>query len=190
MLNKSIICGLLLLCASAVFAQKLSVVSPNQKVTLSLSNPTNADEGSWYLKVQYTADGKTSDAIPEIKLGIVRADQAFASELKFIKAGKPLAINEQYTALTGKRSQCSNAANEVVVSFENPDKSKLNLILRAYNDGVAFRYEFPDKAGSFVVKDELTAYMIPETTKRWLEKWNTANEGLYTAMTDGNTQQA
>ena len=41
-----------------------------------------------------------------------------------------------------------NAANEVVVSFENPSKAKLNLIIRAYNDGITFRYEFPEKQGS------------------------------------------
>jgi len=55
---------------------------------------------------------------------------------------------------------------------------------------VAFRYEFPEKEGSFVVKDEFTSYSIPQSAKRWLEKWNTANEGLYIAMNDDNTQQS
>ena len=75
-----------------------------------------------------------------------------------MKAGKPILINEQYTVLHGKKSVCRNSANEVIVSFENPSKAKLNIIIRAYNDGIAFRYEFPEKQGSFVVKDELTAY--------------------------------
>jgi hypothetical protein len=55
---------------------------------------------------------------------------------------------------------------------------------------VAFRYEFPEKEGSFVVKDEFTSYSIPQSAKRWLEKWNTANEGLYITMNDDNTQQS
>jgi hypothetical protein len=87
------------------------------------------------------------------------------------------------------RSQCSNSANETIVYFENPDKSKLNLIIRAYNDGAVFRYEFPGKDGTFIMKDEYTSYDIPSDTKRWLEKWNAANEGLYSAMNDDNTQQ-
>jgi len=98
-------------------------------------------------------------------------------------------INEQYTALHGKKSVCTNSANEVIVSFENPSKAKLNIIIRAYNDGVAFRYEFPDKHGSFVIKDELTSYTIPQETTRWMEKWNTANEGLYNAMSEDRVQQ-
>ena len=65
----------------------------------------------------------------------------------------------------------------------------MNLIIRAYNDGVAFRYEFPEKEGSFVMNDELTAYSITDSTKRWMEKFNPANEGLYSTMKDGNTQQ-
>jgi len=181
--------AIILLLTTSAFSQKTTVVSPNQKVNIALYNQQNADTGEWYLKVSYNNEGKTNEAIPQINLGISRSDQDFAKELKFLKAGKPLLINEQYTAVHGKRAQCNNSANEVVVSFENPNKSKLNLIIRAYNDGVAFRYEFPEKEGSFVVKDEFTSYSIPETTKRWMEKWNTANEGLYSMMNDDNTQQ-
>jgi len=141
------------------------------------------------LKVTYTLDGKSSEVLSNIAIGLDRADQVFGNELKFLKVGKPILINETYTATHGKRSVCSNSANETTVSFVNPDNSKLNIIIRAYNDGVAFRYEFPDKAGTFVMNDELTTYQVPDGTKRWLEKFNTANEGLYTTMTDGKTQQ-
>ena len=101
---------------------------------------------------------KKSEVIPQISLGLSRADQTFSKELKFLKAGKPVLIDENYTAVHGKRSQCRNTANETVVSFENPAKAKMNIIIRVYNDGVAFRYQFPEKAGSFVMNDELTAY--------------------------------
>jgi len=171
------------------FSQKVTVVSPNQKINIELFNSQNGEVGEWYLKVNYLNNGKISEAIPKINLGISRADQNFSKELKFLKAGKTLSINEQYVALHGKRSQCSNSANEAVVSFENPGKAKLNLIIRAYNDGVAFRYEFPEKEGSFVVKDELTAYTIPSSTKRWMEKWDLANEGPYSLIKDESIQQ-
>ncbi|HPS13585.1 MAG TPA: glycoside hydrolase family 97 catalytic domain-containing protein, partial [Prolixibacteraceae bacterium] len=98
-------------------------------------------------------------------------------------------VNESYTAIDGKRSQCSNSANEIVVSLENPSKAKMNLIVRAYNDGVAFRYEFPEKEGTFKIIDDLTTYSIPDSTRRWLEKFNPANEGLYSMMKDGSEQK-
>ena len=184
-----IITGFILLCSLAVFSQKVTIVSPNHKINVVLYNQQNTDVGEWYLKVNYNHDDKIYEAIPQILLGLSRSDQDFSKDLKFLKVGKPSLINDQYTVLHGKRAQCSNSANEIVVSFENPSKAKLNIIIRAYNDGVAFRYEFPEKNGSFVVKDELTSYEIPQVTKRWMEKWNTANEGLYRTMNDDNVQQ-
>jgi len=184
-----IIVGFILLSTITVFSQKITVNSPNKKINVGLYNTKNGDSGEWYLKVSYTNNGKASEAIPQITLGLSRADQDFSKELKFLKVSKPLLLNELYKALHGKRSQCGNSANETVVSFENPGKAKLNLIIRAYNDGITFRYEFPEKAGSFVMNDELTTYSIPDSTKRWMEKFNPANEGLYSTMKDGGTQQ-
>lgn len=183
------ITSILLYLSLGLYAQKTTVISPNQKIIVELFNTRGSEKGEWFLKVKISDKGKTSEIIPQIALGLDRNDQDFSKELKFLKAGKTLLINEEYTAIHGKRSQCSNSANEVVVTFENPTKARMNLILRAYNDGVAFRYEFPEKSGSFVMKDELTAYSIPDSTKRWLQKFNPANEGLYTFMKDGEVQQ-
>jgi alpha-glucosidase len=180
---------LLISCTFTAFAQKAVVQSPNGKIRVGIFCEQNDNIGNWHLQVGFSDNSKIAEVIPKIDLGISRSDQDFLKELKFLKAGKQLLLNEQYTALHGKRSLRSNSANELILYFENPSKAKLNLIIRAYNDGVAFRYEFPEKEGSFVVKDELTSYTIPETTKRWMEKWNTANERLYSVMNDGNTQQ-
>jgi hypothetical protein len=188
-MKHKILAGLFILFTSTALPQKVTVVSPNNKVSVALYNVQNTDVGVWFLKVSCFNNDKISVAIPRIKLGLSRSDQEFSKDLKFLKSGKPLSITEQYTALHGKRASCSNSASETVVYFENPGKAKLNLIIRAYNDGVAFSYEFPEKEGSFTVKDELTSYDIPPSAKRWLEKWNTANEGLYSVMNDDNTQQ-
>ncbi|MEO8405613.1 MAG: glycoside hydrolase family 97 catalytic domain-containing protein [Chitinophagaceae bacterium] len=158
--------------------------SPNKKIGVALFCNQNTDTGEWFLKASYKDSIKIADAIPRIDLGLSRSDQDFSKELRFLKAGKSVMISEQYNVLHGKKSFCTNSANEVVISFENPSKAKLNIIIRAYNDGIAFRYEFPEKEGRFVIKDELTAYTIPKETTRWMEKWNAANEGLYTAMSD------
>jgi alpha-glucosidase len=166
--------------------QKATVQSPNQKIVAGLFCQQNGDVGEWYINASCNNAGKTAEVIPRIDLGLSRSDQDFAKDLKFLKTGKPVVINEQYTALHGKRSACSNTANEVVFSFENAAKAKLNIIVRAYNDGITFRYEFPDKQGTFVVKDELTSYTIPKETSRWLERWNPANEGLYALLGNNN----
>ncbi len=180
---------LLLLGSFTAFSQKATVVSPNKKIRIELYNQKKTVSSEWYLQVDYYHNGEFLEAIPKINLGLSRSDQDFSKELSLLMAGKPFLIKEEYTALHGKRSLCSNQANEVVISFENPGKAKLNLIIRAYNDGVAFRYEFPENEGSFEVKDELTSYTIPDSTARWLEKFDLSNEGLYKNMNDASVQQ-
>src|SRR5690606_24964004 len=71
----------------------------------------------------------------------------------------------------------------------NSSKKKISAIVRAYNDGVTFRYELDEKHGNYIVNDELTAYSITTETNRWMEKWNPANEGLYTAMNNDKVRQ-
>jgi alpha-glucosidase len=170
-------------------AQALTVQSPNDKIRIQLFNRNAPKKGEWYLKVNYLADQREIEAIPEIALGLVRSDQDFSKNLNLLKVSKPRLINENYTATHGKKSVCTNAAHEVTVSLQTESKAKMNLIVRAYNDGIAFRYEFPDKKGTFQVKDEVTSYAIPRDTKRWMEKWNPANEGLYTSMAGAQVQK-
>lgn len=168
----------------SLFGQKVVVQSPNQKIVVSLFSEQNNNVGGWWIRTSYKINDKVIEAIPRIDLGLSRIDQDFSNGLKFLREGKPVLINDQYTAVHGKKSNCKNQANEVVVYFENPSGAKMNIIIRAYNDGIAFRYEFPEKQGNYVVKDELTSYTIPREMTRWMEKWNPANEGLYTEMSN------
>ena len=163
----------------SAFAQQATIQSPNGSNQVALFSENNNRPGSWYLQVNYSGKNNTIEIIPRISIGLIRSDQNFSNELKFLKSGKPRTINEKYTALHGKRSQCSNTANEVVLEFENSGNAKMNLIVRAYNDGIAFRYEFPEKQGAFTINDELTSYQIPDSATRWLQKFDLSNEGLY-----------
>ena len=181
--------AMLLISPTLIFAQKAKLTSPNQKIYIELYNQQEQEIGSWYLKVIYQNKGKSCVVIPYIDLGLICNSGDYSDNLKFLEATKPITVNEEYTALHGKRSVCTNTAFEKVVSFENSDKVKLNLILRAYNDGVTFRYEFPEKGDSCIVNDELTAYKIPDGTRRWLQKFNPANEGYYRKSINGEVQQ-
>lgn len=170
-------------------AQQLQLQSPNKKIVLTLHAVDSQNPGEWYLKVHYQGNTNLAEIISKINLGLSRSDQDFSKQLRFLKASNPQLIKEHYEMPFGKKSIRENTANEVIVSFENPAKAKLNLIIRAYNDGIVFRYEFPEKKGSFIINDEFTAYQIPKEHTRWLEKWNPANEGLYTASANGSITQ-
>ncbi|MAW94800.1 MULTISPECIES: glycoside hydrolase family 97 protein [unclassified Leeuwenhoekiella] len=173
--------SLLMLCILSEFAyaQEAEVTSPNAKIEVSLLNTQEGEQGNWYLKVFYNNEGEKVEVIPQIDLGLVLDDQDFSETLRFIKADKPRSIREHYTMVHGKSHKRENEANEVRVQFKNKQSTRLNLILRAYNDGLAFSYEVPEKSKEQLVLEEKTAYTIPDSTVRWLQKFNPANEGYY-----------
>lgn len=83
--------------------------------------------------------------------------------------GKPHRITADYTMLAGKRRHCLNEGNEYRCG---------SLVLRVYNDGIAFRTESLSSQ-----KDEQTAYRIPDGTRRWMMPWTEAYEGFYPLTT-------
>ena len=90
-------------------------------------------------------------------------DVQAALPLKALKAKK---VKADYTMIEGKRSHCSNEANEYRVG---------QMTVRLYNDGLAYRYESPVK--------EQAAYVIPEGMKRWMMQWTDGAENFYPLMT-------
>ena len=90
----------------------------------------------------------------------------------------PSRIKADYKMLIGKRLHCTNEANEYRMG---------NLVMRLYNDGLAFRYEYK---GLQHVKApaEQTAYIIPEGIKRWMLQWSDGYEGFYPMSTTANVK--
>jgi hypothetical protein len=171
------------------YSQPPVITSPNKKIVVSTIAPDPAQKGRWSLQIDYRDSIKTIHAIPKIDMGLMLDGADFSEGLRLIGVTNPVLVNEEYTMPHGKKLLRKNSANEIVVSFENSRKQKLRVKVRAYNDGVAFRYELPGKKDSFIVKDELTAYTIAPETMRWMQKWNPANEGLYAGMSREKVRQ-
>jgi len=75
-------------------------------------------------------------------------------------------VKSDYLMLSGKRRHCVNEANEYRVGA---------LVLRIYNDGLAFRYEG--------TAPESTTYRIAEGTRRWMQQWADSYEGFFPLST-------
>ena len=158
---------------------QLSSLGENLKIDLSL------EDG----KLSYVTSIQKNDSfvvvIKKSSLGIIRKDADFTGSLSFVKKGEIKRIDERYKLVTGKAHDQHNLANELTVTFGLPSGELVDIVLRAYNDGVAFRYQFPeDKNGAFEVTGEITGFNIPEG-KAWIEpyddvtKWTPAYELFY-----------
>ena len=135
-------------------------VSPDGKITVY------AEAGKYFVKYL------DNDALTIAKIGY---DSLSAkTELKFAQA-----VTADYTMLMGKRSHCTNQANEYTAALDN----NTNLIFRVYNNGIAFRYQFHDVAEPKTIPTELTSYEIKEGTRRWFMQWCESYEGFFTPDT-------
>ena len=71
-------------------------------------------------------------------------------------------INESYTPVYGKFKNIVSHCNEARISLQEADKNnrKIHVIFRAYNDGIAFRYYFPEQAAfkDFQLTEELSCF--------------------------------
>ena len=140
-------------------AMAQQATSPNGKITV-------ATKGSG-LVVNY--QGKQAIEIPTV--GYENASTP--SQLVFRRT-----LKEDYTMLAGKRLQCSNEANEYLASLGNDAL----LVVRLYNDGVAFRYELSGLCNATLPR-ELTTWCIPEGMKRWMQNWTDSYEEYFPLTT-------
>ncbi|WP_423146159.1 glycoside hydrolase family 97 catalytic domain-containing protein [Rubrolithibacter danxiaensis] len=153
--------------------EEWSVNSPDKSLTLILSNA----KGQLSYKV---LSGNTEIVKPSL-LGIETSIGSFGHNLNFVKVNSRK-IDEKYELTIGKRKVNHALGNETTVSFKNSANQFIQIDLRAYNDGVAFRYHFPENGKSVTVTGENTNFTLPLNGKVWLQNYDLdpAYEGIYT----------
>jgi len=162
-------------CKSSI-GQTWELNSPDNNIRFMVSEVADRETSLEY-KVDVIRGGKTNVAIESSPLGIIRKDLQFSNNLSFVSKSEIKAIDETFQMLIGRQLVCRNNANELELTFKNPEGSLIQLVLRAYNDGVAFKYVFPEKSESlFTITHELTGFKIPENGKTWIERYDIASK--------------
>jgi hypothetical protein len=112
-------------------------------------------------------------------LGISRNDQSFTDNLKLTSCSKVRRINESYSMTIGRHLKLKNCANEQKLTFKNDSGSTLEIIFRVYNNGVAFKYVFPDNSDKKVkVISESTSFNVPDNGVCWIQPYD--KPGMWT----------
>ena len=142
-------------------AQK--VASPNGKLSLE-----TVGEG---LRLSY--QNQLVLDIPEVGY----EGQTAKPALRFVQK-----VKADYQMLAGKRLHATNEANE----YATPLGKNTKLVVRLYNDGLAFRYELSQLADELLPKEK-TTYRIPEGVNRWFQQWTDAYEGFFPLTTSYKT---
>ncbi len=111
-------------------------------------------------------------------LGVKRADADFSKNLSLAGISDPKEIKEEYSLITGKKRYCVHHSFERAVLFKNINDECFEIIFRVSDDGVAFRYHFPEKIDKKVlIIGENTTFNFNRDTKAWLHPHCNAQTG-------------
>jgi alpha-glucosidase len=147
---------------SPVHAGEWAVKSPDGTRVLTVSL-TDA-------KLSYCVRLNGEIVLEQAPLGIrVSGDSGdFTNGLAFVST-ESRTIDETYAMISGKASRCVNRANETLLTFTNTQGARLELYVRAYDDGVAYRYGLPGE-GPVEVVAEQSGFRVPEDARGWLQQ--------------------
>ena len=173
------------------------LVSPNGKHVFEFYQKQFAD-GTKQMYYTLSYDGKS--VIEESELGILIENQLFESalaipneqniklwceNLTFVKSQKNT-VDNTWKPVYGERNVVRDHYNELDLEFRKGVKAEgdvyvqdqrlhytMNVIVRAYDEGVAFRYFFPEATnGLFLhITGEQTQFTLPEGTMAYYARW-------------------
>lgn len=130
-------------------------------------------------ELYYTVKRNGAAVVGPSRLGFESDLQDFTKGFCFQKEER-CSINENYSIPAGKKAVYTNCANEMTIRF-SCGEFVFALCLRAYEDGVAFRYQIlSEKEQKMYVRRETTSFDFAEDYEDlWLQRWISSYEGTY-----------
>jgi alpha-glucosidase len=168
--------------AASIFAASFNSLHAAE-ATLHMESP----DGHIKVEVQLDNDGSPHYSIASAgkvvlepsRLGLIRDDANFASGLNLESVSASERIEDRYELLTSKRRNNHYVANRQVFHFAEPAGKKLDVIFQVSNDGVAFRYVFPESSREMrKVTSEVTSFRFASQTRAWLQPIAAAKTGF------------
>jgi hypothetical protein len=112
------------------------------------------------------------------RLGLVRDDVDFTRGLRLVSVSAPERVTDRYELLTSKRRLNEYRANRQVVSLQTGAGHRLEIVFQVSNDGVAFRYRFPETSSRVHrLSEEASSFNFLPGTMTWLQPIAAAKTG-------------
>ncbi len=149
---------------SGTETSETSVSSPDGSITIDVSLDSTG-------QISYSVNKGETAVIKPSSLGFEFQEwPAMAGDFE-ITNSKSTTIEETWQMPWGEQIDVHNHCNELTLALQETGESgrKLNLIFRAYDDGVAFRYAFPQHEGkdSIIITDENTEFQLTGDHTCW-----------------------
>lgn len=171
-----LVCLLAFLPVSAGMAADV-VKSPDGRLTL-----TAQVKGG---KPYYSLKRGNETIICNSALGFLLDSGSFNSGFKVVRTTRN-SFDETWEQPWGEERTVRNNYNELKLYLQETrgKRRQMNIVFRVFNDGIGFRYEFPEQPGlkDFKIMEELTEFSLPTDAEAWSQPTNGTiyYEALYT----------
>ena len=168
-MNKStfFLFALLLLAVSAFAQKQYTLQSPDGKITVTVSEEEiiemNSERSEYWLYYSVKHEETVVLDKSEIAMHIDNGRTLGISSKPSITSVKTKSVNQTVEAPFYKRAEIQDQYNELTLSF----KGNYKVIFRAYNEGVAYRFQ-TDFKKPFKVIDETVAFHFDEDYTAWI----------------------
>lgn len=158
-------------------AKDHTLISPNKAISfiIGINNST----------VFYQINYKGKPVIDKSQLNLVFKEGNFTNQVKITKTVFSEG-EEVYELVVGKAKKVSDKYRQLFVEIQQMQSPylKLNIVIRSFNEGVAFRYEMPEWAGSqqFTLLEEYSVFNVagdPVMNALFFPNYTSSHEGLY-----------
>ncbi|WP_339919949.1 glycoside hydrolase family 97 protein [uncultured Flavobacterium sp.] len=156
--------------------QAQSVASPSKNIILDFNLKANGQP-------TYAVNYKNKAVVLESAMGIKLKEKPTLDARFKIEGTEITSFNETWKPVLGEQSSIVNHYNELKVSLiQNETNVKMNIIFRVFDEGVAFRYDFPKQSelNYFIISDEVTQFNLTDNYKTfWIPGDFDSNEYEY-----------
>ena len=172
----------------SLLSKAATVTSPDGRYVVSIDGMTYSvtyHGAPVILPSQFGVD--IDNRLFESALAVPRGEHGnWCSDLQ-LKGEEHSETDTTWTPLYGENAKIRNHYNQLVLHYEKGSKGQgavsdgydkrkyyaMDIVIRAYNEGVAFRYHFPETANSLFlhITGEQTSFAFPDGTTAWYEEW-------------------
>jgi alpha-glucosidase len=150
--------------------QVAQLQSPDKSIALKVFVSASGE-------IQYSIQRSGLHVIHPSSVGVMMKGHDFTQGMKLASTSKPERITDSYQTMNAKKSSMLYQANQLVMSFVNEERKKMDLIFRLSNDGAAFRYSFPWINSNETIVKEHSSFAFDKNAKAWLQPMSEAKTG-------------
>jgi len=166
-----------------------TLVSPEGTVAVTVAQDSAGNPSAGETDLRFMATCGTDTAIEWSPLGLRMTEPALSGTFQFVSQSDT-SIDETYTMVSGKASRQRNRCNQLTLTFTAAGGVQVDCVVRAYDDGMAYRYRLHGARRAAAISEELSGFSMPQGSRMWIQETQSGDmtyEETFDAYTLGDS---